>query len=66
MQDVTVNPLTTVGSVREDGIDANGTQPAGTDASSSSNIINGDLNLQTGWTAQAKQALQQMERIPSI
>ena len=54
VQDVTVNPLTTVGSVREDGIDANGTQPAGTDASSSSNIINGDLNLQTGWTAQAK------------
>ena len=54
VQDVTANPLTTVGSVREDGIDANGTQPAGTDASSSSNIINGDLNLQTGWTAQAK------------
>ena len=54
VQDVTANPLTTVGSVREDGIDANGTQPAGTDASSSSNIINGDLNLQTGWTAQAE------------
>ncbi|ENV80848.1 hypothetical protein F942_00463, partial [Acinetobacter ursingii ANC 3649] len=54
VQDVTANPLTTVGSVREDGIDANGTQPAGTDASSSSNIINGDLNLQTGWKAQAE------------
>ncbi|MCG6651856.1 hypothetical protein GHT87_15670, partial [Acinetobacter baumannii] len=54
VQDVTANPLTTVGSVREDGIDANDTQPAGTDASSSSNIINGDLNLQTGWKAQAE------------
>ena len=52
VQDVTANPLTTVGSVREDGIDANGTQPAGTDASSSSNVVVGNLNLQTGWTVQ--------------
>lgn len=51
MQDVTANPLTTVGSVREDGIDANGSQPAGTDATSNSNIATGHLNLQTGWTA---------------
>ncbi|MDH1365191.1 DUF5801 domain-containing protein [Acinetobacter johnsonii] len=54
VQDVTANPLTTVGSVREDGIDANGSQPAGTDATSNSNIATGHLNLQTGWTAQAK------------
>ncbi|MDT0231599.1 DUF5801 repeats-in-toxin domain-containing protein [Acinetobacter sp. RRD8] len=52
VQDVTANPLTTVGSVREDGIDANGTQSAGTDASSSSNVVVGNLNLQTGWTVQ--------------
>ena len=51
VQDVTANPLTTVGSVREDGIDANGSQPAGTDATSNSNIATGHLNLQTGWTA---------------
>ena len=40
-----------MGSVREDGIDANGSQPAGTDATSNSNIATGHLNLQTGWTA---------------